>query len=103
MQAVHEHARGAPSIYFYRPNGSRIDHTVPQHAIAACAETSLKQRNATLGLVIDHDTAFPNWDGEPMDRAMAVDAMFTASGDFEISGTDVSAETNVDQMAAEVL
>jgi hypothetical protein len=53
--------------------------------------------------VIDHDTAFPNWDGEPMDRAMAVDAMFTASGDFEISGTDVSAETNVDQMAAEVL
>jgi hypothetical protein len=51
-------------------------------AIEACAETLLKQRNTQLGLVIDETTALPNWDGEPMDRAMAIDCMFSASGDF---------------------
>jgi hypothetical protein len=44
----------------------------------------LKQRNTQLGLVIDEATAFPDWDGEPMDRAMAIDGMFSASGDFEV-------------------
>jgi hypothetical protein len=86
VQALHEHTRAAPSISFYRPDGSRIDDTVPQHSSAACAETSLKQRNAQLGLMIAHDTAFPNWDGEPMDHAMAIDGMFAASGEFTLPG-----------------
>lgn len=93
VQALHDGARGAPSLHFYRPDGSQIDDAVPQHSLAGCAETSLKQRNAQLGLTIDHDTAFPNWDGEPMDHAMAIDAMFTASGDHAMCGGSVSAET----------
>lgn len=67
---------------FHRPDGTLINETVPSRAIEACAETLLKQRNSQLGLVIDETTAFPNWDGEPMDRAMAIDCMFSASGDF---------------------
>jgi hypothetical protein len=97
VQALHEHAFGAFAIHFYRPDSSRIDDGVPQHRFAACAETSLKQRNAQLGLAIDSDTAFPNWDGEPMDNAMAIDGMFTASGDFAMNGGGVSAETWVDE------
>ena len=93
VQAAHEHAFGALAIHFFRPDGSRIDDAVPQHRFAACAERSLKQRNAQLGLAIDSVTAFPDWDGEPMDNAMAIDGMFTASGDFAMIGEGVSAET----------
>jgi hypothetical protein len=93
VQALRDHACGALAIDFYRPDGSRIDDAVPQHSLTDCVETSLKQRNAQLGLAIDHDTAFPNWDGEPMDHAMAIDGMFTASGDFVDGGAGVSAET----------
>ena len=63
---------------------SCIEDDVPQLAIAACAEALPKQRNAQFGLAIDETTAFPNWDGEPMDRAMAIDGMFSASGDFQV-------------------
>ena len=66
----------------HRADGTLIMEAVPQLAIDACAEVSLKQRNTQLDLVIDEATAFPNWDGEPMDRAMAIDGMFGASGDF---------------------
>jgi hypothetical protein len=93
VQVLHDHAHGAPAICFYRPDGRRIDGIVPQYRIAGCAETSLKQRNAQLGLAIDYDTAVPNWDGEPMDHGMAIDAMFTASGDYAMCGKSVSAET----------
>ncbi|MFT5447613.1 MAG: hypothetical protein ACI9DC_002789 [Gammaproteobacteria bacterium] len=97
VQALYEHAHGALAIHFFRPDGSRIDDAVPQHSIAACAEASIKQRNAQLGLAIDYDTAFPNWDGEPMDQAMAIDGMFIASGDFAMVGGGVSAETLVEE------
>jgi len=66
---------------------------VPHIAIDGCAEALLTQRNAQLGLVIDEATAHPNWDGEPMDRAMAIDCMFSASGDFPVREADVSAVT----------
>jgi hypothetical protein len=82
-----------PVTHFYRPGGSRIDGTVPQHSIAACIETSLKQCNTQFGLAIDQDGAFPNCDGEPMGQAMTIDGMFTASGDHAMSGGLVSAES----------
>jgi hypothetical protein len=93
VKALHDHAPGAPAIHFYRPDGSRIDDMAPRHVIAACAQASLKQHNAQLGLAIGHDTAFPSWDGEPMDQAMAIDGMFSASGDFAMLGSSASAET----------
>lgn len=90
----HSHSvdSGASSIGFYRPDGSRTDDVVAKHSIASCTEISLKQRNTQHGFAIDRDTAFPNWDGEPMDLTMAIDAMFTVSGDHAMRAEGVSAE-----------
>ena len=49
--------------------------------------------------MIAHDTAFPNWDGEPMDHAMAIDGMFAASGEFALPGKGVSAETMTEKVS----
>jgi len=95
VKALRDHARSALVIIFYRPDGSRINEHVPQHTLASCPETALMQRSAQLGLSIDSETAFPNWDGEPMDHGMAIDAMFTASGDYAMEGGNVSAETMI--------
>ena len=75
---------------FYRADGTLIMEAVPKLAIDACAEASLKQRNTQLDLVIDEATAFPNWDGEPMGRAMAIDGMFGAGGDLSVRCVDVT-------------
>ena len=82
VQILNQRRPGGCVFRFHRPDGTLINNTVPRMAIEACAETLLKQRNTQLGLVIDETTALPNWDGEPMDRAMAIDCMFSASGDF---------------------
>jgi hypothetical protein len=80
-----------PLFRFQRPDGMVIDEAVPQISIDVCAEASLKRLNTQLGLDIDEWTAYPNWDGEPMDRASAIDCMFSASGEFLVANADVSA------------
>ena len=85
VQVVNESTHGGGLLRFLRPDGTLINDTVPRVAIDACATRLLKQRNAQLGLLIDAQTVHPNWDGEPMDRAMAIDGMFSASGDFAIT------------------
>lgn len=81
-------------LHFFRPDGTHIRQDVPHITITACPESSLKQRHAQRGLLIDEATAQPNWDGEPMDRAMAVDCLFSASGDFKKQHENVSAEVS---------
>ena len=83
VQVVDNSTHGGAVFRFVRPDGTLIKDVVPRLAIDACAEGLLKQRNAQLGLLIDATTTHPNWDGEPMDRAMAIDGMFSASGDLE--------------------
>jgi hypothetical protein len=90
-QFLRKHALGAPAIQCFCPDGSPIDGAVPQQSIAACVETSIWQRSAQLGLAIDHDIAF--LDREAMDHALAIDGMFTVSGEFAMSRGSVSAET----------
>lgn len=81
-------------MLFFRPDGTPIKVDVPQITTAACPEPSLKQRNAQRGIVIGETTAYPNWDGQPMDRAIAVDCMFSSSGDFKVEHQDVSTEVS---------
>jgi hypothetical protein len=89
--AIHIDAAQQPLFRFQRPDGTVIDEAVPQISIDVGAEISLKRLNAQLGLEIDEWTAYPNWDGEPMDSAMAIDGMFSESGEFLIGNADVSA------------
>ena len=89
-----EDPSGASALRFRRPDGTLIKHVAPRLLVENCAEKSLKRCNARRGLIIGPTTAHPNWDGAPMDRAMAVDAMFSASGDFEKRRADVTAETS---------
>jgi hypothetical protein len=49
---------------------------------------------SAYGISIDVDTAYPQWDGAPMDHGMAIDAMFSVNGDFRNEWDDVSAETS---------
>jgi hypothetical protein len=84
VNALNKGTCDAAIFQFNCPDGTLLEDTAPRHVIDACAETLLKQRNTQLGLVIDEETAFPDWDGEPMDRAMAIDGMFDASGGFEV-------------------
>jgi len=83
---------GADDFLFTRPDGSLVENSVPQIVIDACPEALLKQQSERHGLSIDVDTAYPQWDGAPMDHGMAIDAMFTVNGDFEKEWGDVSAE-----------
>ena len=78
---------------FHRPDGTLLKDLTPQRAIDACAEASLKQGSARLGLAIDAAIALPDWDGAATDRAMAIDGLFTASGDLPVPRPDVTAET----------
>jgi hypothetical protein len=94
---VHEggfdvHCHGVSDFFFTRPDGSIVENSVPQIAIDACPEALLKQQSEQHGLSIDVDTAYPQWDGAPMDHGMAIDAMFTVNGDFEREWRDPSAE-----------
>ena len=43
------------------------------------AVTALRDAHAGRGLVIDASTAFPRWDGEPVDYALAVDALLAGA------------------------
>lgn len=93
VQAMYERECSKTVFRFLRPDHTIIKDVVPQFEVGQFAEQLLKQGNAQLGLAIDETTAQPNWDGEPMDRAMAIDCMFSASGDFEVRGPGVTAET----------
>ncbi|MFT5175792.1 MAG: hypothetical protein ACI8W7_003985 [Gammaproteobacteria bacterium] len=88
---IHTKAAQRPVFRFQRPDGTVINEHLPARTIDA--EVSLNRLNAQLGLGIDESTAHPNWDGSPMDRAMAMDCMFSAAGDFEVANAGVSAET----------
>jgi hypothetical protein len=39
---------------------------------------ALRSTHAALGLDIDASTAFPRWDGEPVDRHLAVQTLLAA-------------------------
>ena len=83
----------ADKFIFIRPDDSKVMNKVPQITIDSCAESLLKQQNQQRGLMIDLDTAAPQWDGAHMGRDMAIDAMFSANGDSKSEWGDVSAET----------
>lgn len=80
---VHEHgyrieiaADGEPR--FFRPDGAPLPHA-DEHRVtfadARDAVAALRGTHAGCGLVIDASTAFPLWNGEPADHALAVDAL----------------------------
>ena len=84
---------GVDEFIFTRPDGSIVKNIVPQIVIDECTEGWFKREHRERELLINAETAYPQWDGEPMDSGMAVDMMFSANGDFAKEFEDVSAET----------
>ena len=80
---VHEHGYRIETaadgeLRFVRRDGTPVplaDERRVALAPTRDAVTALRDANAERGLAIDASTAFPRWDGEPVDYALAVDAL----------------------------
>ena len=87
---VHEHgyrvvtgSQGEPPLFFRRDgqpvalaDGSRRGGSAPD----ADAVAVLRAAHAARGVAIDATTAFPRWDGTPLDAHLAVQALLAAAG-----------------------
>jgi len=80
---VHEHGyridtRADGELRFVRRDGTPVPRADEDRVpLGATHDTvaALRRAHAGCGLVIDASTAFPRWDGEPVDYALAVDAL----------------------------
>ena len=80
---VHEHGYRIETaadgeLRFVRRDGTPVplaDERRVALAPTRDAVPALRDANAERGLAIDASTAFPRWDGEPVDYALAVDAL----------------------------
>jgi len=67
---------------FLRPDGSVIDHAPSVTTVDGRADLILRKRNQRHGIHVDGTSAAPHWDGQPMDRAMAVEGMLSVTGNL---------------------
>lgn len=83
---VHEHgyrieARVGGELRFLRRDGLAVpvaDERRASFDVARDAVSIIRDAHARRGLVIDASTAFPRWDGEPVDYGLAVQAVIDA-------------------------
>ena len=71
------------TVRFRRPDGTLIDPTPPCESLDGCAHHAIRQHNEAHGALIDAKTGIPHWDGHPMDRVQAVEALLQAKGELE--------------------
>jgi hypothetical protein len=71
-------SEGIGTLGFRGPRGERIAEVPPPAELVSCGDEAIAAWNRSAGLDIDPNTAYPAWDGWPMDYEAAVDA--TLSG-----------------------
>jgi hypothetical protein len=71
-------ADGSGTLGFRGPRGERIPDVPPSPELVCRGDEAVAAWNRSAGLDIDPNTAYPAWDGWPMDYEAAVDA--TLSG-----------------------
>jgi hypothetical protein len=63
---------GAGSFRFFRPDGREVMATSGPPAVSGDPVDALRARHRADGIAIDAGTAFPRWDGRPVDYDQAV-------------------------------
>jgi hypothetical protein len=65
------------SFAFFAPAGWEVKTAAPPPPVSRDPIAALRERNASAGIAIDHQTSFPRWDGTPADYHHIVHVLAT--------------------------